>query len=46
MINTHLTAPAAVVALGLMYLKTNNNAIAARLAVPTTLVSACACVRS
>ncbi|EGD73279.1 hypothetical protein PTSG_12238 [Salpingoeca rosetta] len=36
MINTHVTAPAAVVALGLMYMKTNNEAVAARLALPDT----------
>lgn len=38
MINTHVTSPAAIVALGLMYLKTNNAAVAARLALPDTLV--------
>ena len=34
--NTHITAPGAIVAFGLLYLKTNNTCIAAHLAPPTT----------
>lgn len=35
-VNTHVTTPGAVVALGLMYLKTNDSNIAAKFDVPTT----------
>jgi anaphase-promoting complex subunit 1 len=36
-VNTHVTSPAATVALGLMYLKTNDSSVASRLDAPTTL---------
>ncbi|KAJ3090790.1 Anaphase-promoting complex subunit 1 [Quaeritorhiza haematococci] len=35
-VNVNVTAPSATVALGLMYLKTNNTSIAAKLAIPNT----------
>ncbi|CAI8050482.1 Anaphase-promoting complex subunit 1 [Geodia barretti] len=36
-VNTHVTSPAATVALGLMYLKTNDSSVASRLDAPSTL---------
>jgi anaphase-promoting complex subunit 1 len=36
-VNTHVTSPAATVALGLMYLKTNESSVASRLDAPSTL---------
>lgn len=36
-VNVHVTAPGGILALGLIYLKTNNKHIAAHLAPPTTL---------
>lgn len=35
-INTHITAAGAIVALGLVYLKTNNRQVAAHLSLPST----------
>ena len=34
--NTHVTAAGAIVALGLVYLKTNNRQVAAHLSAPST----------
>jgi Anaphase-promoting complex sub unit 1 C-terminal domain/APC1 beta sandwich domain/Anaphase-promoting complex subunit 1 middle domain len=36
MVNVEVTAPGATMALGLMFLKTNNHAVAARLSIPST----------
>ena len=36
-VNTHVTSPAATVALGLMYLKTNDSSVASQLDAPNTL---------
>jgi anaphase-promoting complex subunit 1 len=39
MVNVHITSPGAVIALALIHLKTNNEAIASKLTMPQTFYS-------